>query len=135
MEQYKSVTEYSPQFQLAKVMITDAEKKEFIALMIKAGARTCDSGNPDPTLNTTYLAALQQLCPQGGNGSVVTNLDPTTPDTFDRNYFSNLQTNEGLLRSDQELFSTAGAGTIDVVNNFSSNQTAFFESFVVSMHD
>ncbi|KAJ6387789.1 hypothetical protein OIU77_026376 [Salix suchowensis] len=91
------------------------------------------SGNPDPTLNTTYLAALQQLCPQGGNGSVVANLDPTTSDAFDRNYFSNLQTNEGLLRSDQELFSTTGADTIDVVNNFSSNQTAFFESFAVSM--
>ncbi|KAB5565181.1 hypothetical protein DKX38_005235 [Salix brachista] len=91
------------------------------------------SGNPDPTLNTAYLAALQQLCPQGGNGSVVANLDPTTSDTFDRNYFSNLQTNEGLLRSDQELFSTTGADTIDVVNNFSSNQTAFFESFAVSM--
>ncbi|KAF9686477.1 hypothetical protein SADUNF_Sadunf03G0162600 [Salix dunnii] len=91
------------------------------------------SGNPDPTLNTTYLAALQKICPQGGNGSVVTNLDPATPDTFDRNYFSNLQTNEGLLQSDQELFSTPGADTIDVVNSFSSNQTAFFESFVVSM--
>nr|pir peroxidase (EC 1.11.1.7) A3a precursor - Japanese aspen x large-toothed aspen [Populus sieboldii x Populus grandidentata]BAA07240.1 peroidase precursor [Populus sieboldii x Populus grandidentata] len=91
------------------------------------------SGNPDPTLNTTYLAELQQLCPQAGNESVVTNLDPTTPDTFDGNYFSNLQTNEGLLRSDQELFSTTGADTIDIVNNFSSNQTAFFESFVVSM--
>lgn len=91
------------------------------------------SGNPDPTLNTTYLAALQQLCPQGGNRSVLTNLDRTTPDTFDGNYFSNLQTNEGLLQSDQELFSTTGADTIAIVNNFSSNQTAFFESFVVSM--
>ncbi|CAK7339189.1 unnamed protein product [Dovyalis caffra] len=91
------------------------------------------SGSPDPTLNTTYLATLQQLCPQGGNGSVLANLDLTTPDTFDRNYFSNLQTNEGLFQSDQELFSTAGADTIGIVNNFSGNQTAFFESFVVSM--
>ncbi|KAJ4724114.1 Peroxidase [Melia azedarach] len=29
-----------------------------------------NTGRPDPTLNTTLLTALQQLCPQGGNGSV-----------------------------------------------------------------
>ncbi|XP_019188071.1 PREDICTED: peroxidase 15 [Ipomoea nil] len=92
-----------------------------------------NTGNPDPTLNTTYLATLQQICPQGGSGFTVTNLDPTTPDTFDNNYFSNLQNNRGLLQSDQELFSTSGASTIVIVNNFSANQTAFFESFVQSM--
>ncbi|XP_043692560.1 peroxidase A2-like isoform X2 [Telopea speciosissima] len=91
------------------------------------------TGSPDPTLNTTYLATLQQICPQGGNGSVITNLDLTTPDGFDNNYFSNLETNEGLLQSDQELYSTSGADTISIVANFSSNQTAFFESFAQSM--
>lgn len=91
------------------------------------------TGNPDPTLNATLLAQLQQLCPQGGNGSVLTNLDLSTPDGFDNDYFSNLQANNGLLQSDQELFSTPGADTIPIVNNFSSNETAFFESFAVSM--
>ncbi|KAK1558519.1 hypothetical protein Q3G72_003297 [Acer saccharum] len=91
------------------------------------------TNNPDPTLNTTYLATLQQLCPQGGNRSILANLDLTTPDTFDNNYFSNLQSNNGLLQSDQILFSTTGDATVQLVNNFSSNQTAFFESFVVSM--
>ncbi|XAR70042.1 Peroxidase [Bertholletia excelsa] len=90
-------------------------------------------GNPDPTLNSTYLATLQQLCPQNGNGSVLANLDPTTPNAFDNNYFSNLQINQGLLQSDQELFSTTGAATISIVNSFSSNQTAFFQSFAQSM--
>ncbi|KAK4392406.1 Peroxidase 15 [Sesamum angolense] len=91
------------------------------------------SGGPDPTLNTTYLATLRQICPQNGSGFVVANLDRTTPDTFDSNYFSNLQSNEGLLQSDQELFSSSGAPTIPIVNLFSSNQSAFFESFVQSM--
>ncbi|XP_042513408.1 peroxidase A2-like [Macadamia integrifolia] len=91
------------------------------------------TGNPDPTLNSTYLATLQQICPQGGNGSTITNLDPTTPDVFDNNYFSNLQTNQGLLQSDQELFSTSGAATIALVSNFSSNQSAFFATFAQSM--
>lgn len=61
------------------------------------------------------------------------NLDLTTPNTFDNNYFTNLQTNEGLLLSDQELFSTSGAATIPIVNNFSSNQTVFFQNFAQSM--
>ncbi|GLU01802.1 hypothetical protein SLE2022_190860 [Rubroshorea leprosula] len=29
-------------------------------------------GNPYPFLNTIYLATLHELCPQGGNGSVLT---------------------------------------------------------------
>ena len=92
-----------------------------------------NSSNPDPTLNTTYLETLQGICPQGGDGSVVTNLDLTTPNIFDNYYYSNLQVEEGLLQSDQELFSTTGADTIDIVNNFSADQIAFFASFVVSM--
>ncbi|XP_026427158.1 peroxidase A2-like [Papaver somniferum] len=88
------------------------------------------SGNPDPTLNTTYLSTLQQACPPNGNGSVLINLDQNTADSFDNNYFSNLQTNQGLLQSDQELFSTNGSASIAIVNSFSSNQTTFFENFV-----
>ena len=91
------------------------------------------SGNPDPTINTTYLGTLQGICPQNGDDTVVTNLDLTTLDVFDNEYFSNLQIHKGLLQSDQELFSTIGADTIDIVNKFSSKQTAFFKAFVVSM--
>ncbi|KAJ4849392.1 hypothetical protein Tsubulata_018595, partial [Turnera subulata] len=91
------------------------------------------TGQPDPTLNSTYLATLQALCPNGGNGSVLANLDPTAPDGFDNNYFSNLEVEQGLLQSDQELFSTPGADTAAIVTNFTANQTAFFESFVQSM--
>ncbi|KAF4366001.1 hypothetical protein G4B88_031370, partial [Cannabis sativa] len=93
------------------------------------------SGAPDPTIEENYLRLLQDLCPQGGNASILTDLDPTTPDLFDRNYYSNLQQHMGLFTSDQELFSSplAANDTLPIVNNFSSNQTAFFESFVVSM--
>ncbi|MBA0810763.1 hypothetical protein Gohar_002722 [Gossypium harknessii] len=91
------------------------------------------TGKADPTLNATYLETLRKVCPQGGNGSVLVNLDPTTPNTFDSNYYTNLQAQEGLLQSDQELFSTSGADTIEIVERFSSSQIAFFESFVVSM--
>ncbi|XP_054803203.1 peroxidase A2-like [Prosopis cineraria] len=91
------------------------------------------TGSPDPTLNTTYLATLQQNCPQNGSGTTLNNLDPSTPDTFDNNYFKNLLTNQGLLQSDQELFSTNGSSTVSIVNNFAGNQTAFFQAFAQSM--
>ncbi|XP_027349267.1 peroxidase A2-like [Abrus precatorius] len=91
------------------------------------------TGSPDPTLNTTYLATLQQSCPQNGSGTTLNNLDPSSPDTFDNNYFKNLLNNQGLLQTDQELFSTNGSATISIVNNFASNQTAFFLAFAQSM--
>ncbi|KAJ1414408.1 Secretory peroxidase [Sesbania bispinosa] len=92
-----------------------------------------NSGKPDPTLNTAYLQELRKICPNGGPGTTLANFDPTTPDTFDKNYYSNLQVQKGLLQSDQELFSTSGADTISIVNRFSSNQDAFFESFKAAM--
>ncbi|KAJ0988450.1 hypothetical protein J5N97_006806 [Dioscorea zingiberensis] len=91
------------------------------------------NGSPDPSLNSTYLATLQQSCPQGGNGDTLNNLDPSSPDTFDKNYYTNLQSNQGLLQSDQELFSTSGASTVSIVNSFASSQTTFFQSFASSM--
>ncbi|KAG5055208.1 hypothetical protein AAZX31_03G127700 [Glycine max] len=91
------------------------------------------TGSPDPTLNATYLATLQQNCPQNGSGNTLNNLDPSSPDTFDNNYFQNLLSNQGLLQTDQELFSTNGAATVSVVNNFAANQTAFFQAFAQSM--
>ncbi|KOM34085.1 hypothetical protein LR48_Vigan02g023500 [Vigna angularis] len=91
------------------------------------------TGNPDSTLNTTYLSTLQQNCPQNGNGATLNDLDLSTPDTFDNDYFTNLLIHKGLLQTDQELFSTDGASTISIVNNFANNQTAFFEAFAQSM--
>lgn len=91
------------------------------------------TGKPDPTLNTTYLQELSKTCPNGGPGTNLANFDPTTPDKFDKNYYSNLQVKKGLLQSDQELFSTSGADTISIVNKFSADQNAFFESFKTAM--
>ncbi|XP_030452953.1 peroxidase A2-like [Syzygium oleosum] len=91
------------------------------------------NGGPDSTISPSYLTTLRQLCPQNGDGTVLANLDPATPNTFDNNYYANLQNNQGLLLSDQELFSTTGAATISIVNSFSGNQSAFFQSFAQSM--
>ncbi|OIW20538.1 hypothetical protein TanjilG_14401 [Lupinus angustifolius] len=92
-----------------------------------------NSGKPDPTLDTTYLQTLRNTCPNNGPATNLVNFDPTTPDTFDKNYYSNLQGKKGLLQSDQELFSTSDADTISIVNTFANNQDAFYESFKASM--
>lgn len=91
------------------------------------------SGSPDPTLNPIYRTSLQTTCPPGGNPDALTSLDLTTPDTFDNSYYVNLQNQEGLLQSDQELYSTPGSGTIAFVNTYSSSQSSFFSAFGTSM--
>ncbi|KAL2341519.1 hypothetical protein Fmac_009459 [Flemingia macrophylla] len=91
------------------------------------------TGSADPTLNTTYLEILSEICPQNATVDNLTNLDLITPDEFDNKYYSNLQNLNGLLQSDQELFSTSGADTVDLVNSFSSDQSVFFANFIVSM--
>ncbi|KAK0603508.1 hypothetical protein LWI29_005695 [Acer saccharum] len=90
-------------------------------------------GNPDPTLDPTLLQSLRQSCPQNTGDSNLSDLDPTTPNGFDNNYFTNLQNNRGLLQSDQELFSTTGADTVAIVNRFAGSQTQFFDTFGDSM--
>jgi len=76
---------------------------------------------------------LRAICPSGGVGTNLTDLDLTTPHTFDSKYYSNLQLQNGLLGSDQVLFSTADAETIPIVNSYIDNQTLFFEHFIASM--
>lgn len=90
-------------------------------------------GTADPTMDSTYLASLQNICPEGGNAAILTDLDSATPDDFDNNYFTNLQGGRGLLATDQMLFSTTGADTVTIVNRFAGSQTAFFDAFVQSM--
>ncbi|KAL8489819.1 hypothetical protein ACS0TY_025628 [Phlomoides rotata] len=91
------------------------------------------SGGPDPSIDPTYLETLRQTCPQNGNANALENLDQSTPDNFDNAYFVNLQTNRGLLVSDQVLFSTSGGETVPIVNQFGNSQSQFFAAFVASM--
>nr|APO14266.1 peroxidase 4 [Luffa aegyptiaca] len=88
------------------------------------------TGMPDPTLDPVYRDILIEACP---DNETRVDLDPTTPDQFDNNYFSNLQGNRGLLSSDQVLFSTPGAPTIATVNSFAASPDAFSDGFGASM--
>ncbi|RCV43492.1 hypothetical protein SEVIR_9G304500v4 [Setaria viridis] len=90
---------------------------------------------PDPTLDSAYRAFLSQRCPRNGDSSVLNDLDPTTPDTFDNHYYTNIEVNRGFLTSDQELKSApeAQGTTAPIVDQFASSQDAFFASFAQSM--
>ncbi|XP_062099001.1 peroxidase 16-like [Humulus lupulus] len=85
----------------------------------------------DPTLDLQYAKVLQQQCPRNVDPSAVTDMDPTTPQTFDNAYFKNLQQGKGLFTSDQTLFTDKKARNF--VDLFASNSTAFEEAFVVAM--
>ncbi|KAJ4906887.1 Peroxidase 22 [Raphanus sativus] len=91
------------------------------------------TNSPDPSINPTYLAQLRGLCPQNGNGTVLVNFDPVTPDGFDNKYYTNLRNGRGLIQSDQELFSTPQADTITLVEQYSNNNTLFFDAFAKAM--
>ncbi|WVZ57900.1 hypothetical protein U9M48_008235 [Paspalum notatum var. saurae] len=93
------------------------------------------TNQPDPTLNSAYRAFLSQRCPQNGNGSVLNDLDPTTPNVFDKNYYTNLEANRGFLNSDQELKSSPQAQgvTAPIVDQFATSQDVFFKNFAQSM--
>jgi len=91
------------------------------------------TNSPDPSLNPTYLVELRRLCPQNGNGTVLVNFDVVTPDAFDSQYYTNLRNGKGLIQSDQELFSTPGADTIPLVNQYSSDMSVFFRAFIDAM--
>ncbi|MBA0721026.1 hypothetical protein Golax_008606 [Gossypium laxum] len=87
----------------------------------------------DPTLDPTFSDVLAQICPQGRNGNALANLDSSTADDFDNNYYTNLQNNRGLLQTDQSLFSTTKASTVAIVNRFAGSQRDFFDAFVQCM--
>ncbi|CAL4932609.1 unnamed protein product [Urochloa decumbens] len=90
---------------------------------------------PDPTMDSAYRAFLSQRCPRNGDSTVLNDLDPTTPDTFDNHYYTNIEVNRGFLNSDQELKSSplAQGTTAPIVDQFASSQDAFFASFAQSM--
>ncbi|WP_241751516.1 peroxidase family protein, partial [Vibrio vulnificus] len=57
-------------------------------------------------------------------------MDYATPNLFDNSYYQLLTRGEGLLNSDQELYSSAlGVKTRDAVKKYADDQLAFFRQF------
>ncbi|XP_006849542.2 peroxidase A2 [Amborella trichopoda] len=90
------------------------------------------TGAQDSSMDSAYVTSLRGSCTNSTDDTTLFDLDPTTADGFDNNYYTNLQSNRGLLQSDQELFSIDGA-TVPIVQSFASSQSTFFDSFVNSI--
>ena len=58
----------------------------------------------DP-LSEIYLNKLKSTCPLNGGDDNITPLDQITPNIFDNAYFESLIKGDGLLNSDQEMYS------------------------------
>ncbi|ERN13998.1 peroxidase 19 [Amborella trichopoda] len=90
------------------------------------------TGHPDPVLDPRLLKALRMSCPRfGGNTDVVAPFDVKTPFAFDHMYYANLQTNLGLLATDQALF--LDPRTKPIVQALGKDIGAFFKAFALGM--
>ncbi|CAI9096925.1 OLC1v1033189C1 [Oldenlandia corymbosa var. corymbosa] len=78
-----------------------------------------------------FASTRRRSCPQTGGDSNLAPLDLVTPNSFDNNYFRNLQQKKGLLISDQVLLS--GGTTDSHVNGYASNPKSFSDDFAAAM--
>ena len=87
-------------------------------------------------VSETYLTSLRELCPEssGEGDSNVTAMDNVTPNLFDNSIYHTLLRGEGLLNSDQEMYSSMfGIQTRRIVSKYAEDPVAFFEQFSKSM--
>ncbi|KAE8695961.1 Peroxidase 73 [Hibiscus syriacus] len=82
-------------------------------------------------MNRTYATQLQQVCPKNVDPRIAINMDPDTPKIFVNAYFKNLQNGQGLLTSDQVLFTDLRSRP--TVNGWATNSQAFNQAFVTAM--
>ncbi|BAT83938.1 cationic peroxidase 1-like [Vigna umbellata] len=84
----------------------------------------------DTNIDSSYATSLQANCPSVGGDRNLAPLD-SSPTTFDNAYFQDLQSQKGLLHSDQELFN--GGSTDSQVNGYVSNPSSFQTDFANAM--
>ncbi|OMO61139.1 Plant peroxidase [Corchorus olitorius] len=82
----------------------------------------------DPLLESEFAKTLSKTCSAGDNAQQAFD---ATPNTFDNFYFNALIRKNGLLFSDQTLYSTPR--TRAIVNGYAMNQAMFFLDFQSAM--
>ncbi|XP_010261744.1 PREDICTED: peroxidase 11-like isoform X2 [Nelumbo nucifera] len=92
-----------------------------------------ETAGSDP-LSETYLSSLKSTCPPTGGDDNITALDYFSPNLFDNSFYHLLLKGEGLLNSDQELYSSLlGFQTKELVQKYALDSVAFFQQFSDSM--
>eukprot|EP00253_Pinus_taeda_P001232 PITA_01232 len=87
----------------------------------------------DPSMDKAYAGLLKRACPATGRGTSnrFVPMDRLSPLRFDNLYYVSLVKRQGLLGSDQVLFSSSR--TRKAVLQFANNQTNFFSAFAIAM--
>ncbi|KAI4368962.1 hypothetical protein MLD38_017460 [Melastoma candidum] len=83
-----------------------------------------------------HLSNLRSVCPplEGTGDENLAPMDYVTPYLFDNTFYHLLLEGEGLLSSDQEMYSSIlAAQTKEVVKRYAADPIAFFEQFSESM--
>ncbi|EOY01510.1 Peroxidase superfamily protein [Theobroma cacao] len=86
-------------------------------------------------LSNSYLSKLKSICPETGSGdNNVTAMDNVTPNLFDNSFYHTLLRGNGLLNSDQQMYSSLlGIETRKLVQKYAEDPVAFFNQFADSM--
>ncbi|KAI9168984.1 hypothetical protein LWI28_004953 [Acer negundo] len=85
-------------------------------------------------ISEKYLSNLRSICPAVGGDNNVTAMDYLTPYFFDNSFYQTLLKGEGVLNSDQEMYSSLfGIQTKELVKKYAHDAIAFFEQFSDSM--
>lgn len=82
----------------------------------------------DPSIDTQFVKTLSMTCSVGDNAEQPFD---STKNSFDNDYFNQLQRRNGVLFSDQTLFATPR--TKGIVNGYAMNQAMFFFDFQQAM--
>ncbi|MED6182696.1 Peroxidase 11 [Stylosanthes scabra] len=88
-------------------------------------------------ISESQLSNLRSVCPPMGGGKADNNIsamDYVTPNLFDNSFYQLLLNGEGLLNSDQEMYSSVfGIQTRELVKKYAADPLDFFRQFSESM--
>lgn len=83
---------------------------------------------------SSQLSGLKSTCPAVGGDDNIAPMDFVTPNVFDNSFYSLLLKGDGLLNSDQEMYSSVLAvQTKGLVRKYAEDSVAFFQQFSDSM--
>ncbi|KAF9674178.1 hypothetical protein SADUNF_Sadunf10G0100500 [Salix dunnii] len=100
---------------------------------IYGGFKTTSNRSP---MSETHLNSLKSTCPAAGGAgdNNISAMDYATPNLFDNSFYQLLLKGDGLLNSDQELYSSMlGIQTKNLVIKYAHDSLAFFQQFSDSM--
>lgn len=86
-------------------------------------------------ISESHFSNLRSVCPPiGGGENNISAMDYMTPNLFDNSFYQLLLNGEGLLNSDQEMYSSVfGIETRELVKKYAADPLAFFQQFSESM--